>query len=168
MVREASEPADRHLSDMLQQLHSVNASGPRRRGLGGRWGGRGAWRGQGGSQPQRGWAACPRPQAHSALPSPHLLYITAQGSGPQGLSPMVRPLPSSCDSSVLSPQVPHLSAAPYAACVLLHALSLCAGISLVASLRCSGNNRPRRALCFRPLLSTAPFPQHCSCRSLHG
>ncbi|XP_059737381.1 serine/threonine-protein kinase PLK1 isoform X2 [Bos indicus] len=33
VVREASEPVDCHLSDMLQQLHSVNASKPSERGL---------------------------------------------------------------------------------------------------------------------------------------
>lgn len=33
VVREASEPVDCHLGDMLQQLHSVNASKPSERGL---------------------------------------------------------------------------------------------------------------------------------------
>lgn len=33
VVRETSEPADCHLGDMLQQLHSVNASKPSERGL---------------------------------------------------------------------------------------------------------------------------------------
>lgn len=69
-VRETSEAADCHLGDMLQQLHSVNASKPSERGLvrqGGHGGGLGAGEGsgEGGEAPQQGVPAWlgPRPQA---------------------------------------------------------------------------------------------------------
>lgn len=45
-VRETGEAADYHLGDMLQQLHSVNASKPSERGLvrqGGHYSGGGQW-----------------------------------------------------------------------------------------------------------------------------
>lgn len=66
-VRETSEAADCHLGDMLQQLHSVNASKPSERGLvrqGGHGGGLGAGEGsgEGGEAPQQGVPAWPGPR----------------------------------------------------------------------------------------------------------
>lgn len=51
-VRETSEAADCHLGDMLQQLHSVNASKPSERGLV-RQGGHGRCLGRAGKPPSR-------------------------------------------------------------------------------------------------------------------
>lgn len=125
VVREASEPVDCHLGDMLQQLHSVNASKPSERGLvrqGGRWG-RAPGEGREVSAPEC-WQLVQAPS--STMPFLLLFPIHySPGKLASWLRPsMVRPLLSFCDSSVLSPQVPHLSAAPYAGCVLLHTLSL--------------------------------------------
>lgn len=168
VVREASEPVDCHLSDMLQQLHSVNASKPSERGLvrqGGRWAGA-PGEGREVSAPEC-WqlVQAPGSTVPCLLPSP---VHYSPGKWACWLRPsMVRPLPSSCDSSVLSPQVPHLSAAPYAACVLLHTLSLLrreflCGLKTVEIT--DPGVRQLQGLCSHRSLP----PALASCRSLHG
>lgn len=71
VVRETSEAADGHLGDMLQQLHSVNASKPSERGLVRQGGhcGPGHLEQAEESQP---WSAgaWPRPHLHHTFTSP--------------------------------------------------------------------------------------------------
>lgn len=93
-VRETSEPADCHLGDMLQQLHSVNASKPSERGLvrqGGRCGGLGAvpWGitgGQGGLSLQS-VLACPGPRLHMVSPPFHRLWMKTPVRQPEAQGP---------------------------------------------------------------------------------
>lgn len=168
VVREASEPVDCHLSDMLQQLHSVNASKPSERGLvrqGGRWAGA-PGEGREVSAPEC-WQLVQAPgSTMPCLPPFPVRY--SPGEWACWLRPStVRPLLSSCDSSVLSPQVPHLSAAPYAACVLLHTLSLLRR-EFLCGLKTVEITDPG-VLQLQGLCSHRSLPPAlASCRSLHG
>ena len=131
VVREASEAVDCHLGDMLQQLHSVNASKPSERGLvrqGGHCGpGRLGWAGK--SAPECQWLVQAPGSVIPLLP-PFPVHYSANKLAYWPRPSMVRPLPSFSDSSVLSPQAPHLPAPPCAACIHWHTVSSAQGIPL--------------------------------------
>lgn len=160
-VREASEAVDGHLGDMLQQLHSVNASKPSERGLVRQGGhcGPGRLERAGKSAPECWWLVQAPGSVIPLLPA-FPVHYSANKLAYWPRPSMVRPLPFS-DSSVLSPQAPHLPAPPRAACIHWLTLSPLLRESL-CSLQDSGNNRPRCAPASGPLLSRQALPpDHC-------